>query len=298
MPITKYVFSSGETLKCSVPEIARVVRLAKEVQTVGFARQVVVAIGAVAAWTFALVGYTQLQPQLRAGSPAAAEHEDSVALAQSKAAPEAEVASTAERPAAPDVPDLLGPSAERSTAKKMADIGGHLNEFWSEQFATSGTLKSHTWKPVTELYVDSDVETCGQGSNKRVGDYFCPGRYYVSLDIVQTEKDGVPSVTPSRNFIIAHEWGHAVQESAGIAMRSKQMELQADCFAGVFLQHASEHHLLAAAEADLSTMHQVVHGIGDDISTPVPGTEHGTGDQRMKSFDRGWNAGAGACLEQ
>jgi len=259
---------------------------------VNFARQVVVAIGALALWAFGLVGYTLLQPQPDSTAPAAAG--DTSALVQS--ATPTSAAFQVKQPSPADIPDVLGPGQERPTAKKMAQLGGYLNEFWAQQFATDTAFKNKQWKPITELYVDSDIETCGQGANKRVGDYFCPGRYYISLDIAPWEANGVPEVTTARDFIVAHEWGHAVQESADIELRDKDMELQADCFGGSFLRYASDKHLLSDADLDLSTLHATARSIGDDISTPIPGSEHGTGEQRMESFDKGWMMSAAACL--
>jgi predicted metalloprotease len=75
------------------------------------------------------------------------------------------------------------------------------------------------------------------------------------------------------------------------------MELQADCFAGAFLKHASEAGILTGGDINLGAIREAIRTVGDDVTTDyVPGSEHGTGAERLAHFDTGWNATAQACV--
>jgi predicted metalloprotease len=137
-----------------------------------------------------------------------------------------------------NLPAVVGPSADAQSpeAQRLAALGGYLNAFWSDQFAVP-IYAGHVWRPVTTLFVNTDSTACDGANALKFQDFFCPSEYFVELAVPRA----IPgAATPARNFIIAHEWGHAVQESANVQASDKLMELQADCFAGAFLKHASE----------------------------------------------------------
>lgn len=249
-----------------------------------FARQVVVSIGALVLFVVALSTYAV--GHSRPNSPVAAG--DTTALPQVPTTPTSALVLP---PKSEDLPRLEG-GPQSATAIKMVNIGGFLNEYWSATFARDPAFKGHTFQPVKQVYIDTQTDACGAEA-KTIPDYFCPVKYFIALTITPAEESGA---TPSRNFIVAHEWGHAVQESADVKLTGKDMELQADCFAGAFLKDASDRRILSAQEVDLSTMHATLRAISDDISRPVTGTEHGSGEQRAESFDKGWTMGPAACM--
>jgi uncharacterized protein len=255
------------------------------VQNVNFARQVVISISALVLFIVALSAYAISRPSPKSNAVAAG---DTTSLPQASNAPTPAVVTA---PKAEDLPRLDG-TPQSATAIKMVNIGGFLNEYWTATFNSDPAFKGHAFRPVKQIYVDTQSDACGQGS-RTIPDYFCPGRYFISLTIAPADEAGA---TPVRNFIVAHEWGHAVQESANIHLEGEDMELQADCFAGAFLKYASDQRILSSNEVDLSTMHATVRAIGDDISPPVRGTEHGSGEQRAESLDKGWNMGPAVCL--
>lgn len=256
-------------------------------------REGIAAICAVVVFTAGLSCYLVFEPP-RIVVKSAASAQTPGAVTQASASTVASV----KPPASTDsVPTLIGVpgTTHRETATKLAVIGGHLNEYWAQQFVRP-VFAGHSWKPIESLYVDTNSKACDGRDEHLFNDYFCPGKYYVELEVTSAERDGVPIATPSRNFIIAHEWGHAVQERATLRADDKTMELQADCFAGAFLRHASDSAILSGGDVDLVALHTAIRAIGDEVLAFVPGSEHGTGDERVASFEAGWLGGPAACI--
>jgi predicted metalloprotease len=253
----------------------------------------IAAVGVTVVYVAGLVTYAALDPwKSSTMSLRAASSPTSSTIAQASSGGVPRVVDTSA------VPSLLGESksTQRDTAKKMAVIGGHLNDYWKQQFAIPLFI-NRQWKPVETLWVDTNSTSCDGRTEIVFNDYFCPSKYYVEIEVAAIEAKGVPQSTPSRNFIIAHEWGHAVQHNAGVLHTSdKYVELQADCFAGAFLRYAADNGILTGGDVDVDQLHAAIRAIGDDAVALVPGSEHGTGAERVAWFDTGWNATAQACV--
>lgn len=96
-------------------------------------------------------------------------------------------------------------------------------------------------------------------------------------------------------LVVAHEWGHAVQERIDVGLRSRAAELQADCFAAAALYGAAKDGTLRFEENDEKEIAQGLAEIGDETPWTRAG-EHGDSFQRIAAFTAGRDQGVTACL--
>ena len=169
-------------------------------------------------------------------------------------------------------------------------------------------------EPKLVLFTGAVDSACGY-ADAAVGPFYCPGDQQVYLDLSFFEelkrRFGAPGDF-AQAYVIAHEVGHHVQQELGIMtqvneLRSRaseteanelsvRLELQADCFAGVFANHTSELGNLEAG--DIQEAMTAAAAIGDDklqkdaTGTVRPDTfTHGTSAQRQKWFNAGYKGG-------
>lgn len=100
-------------------------------------------------------------------------------------------------------------------------------------------------------------------------------------------------------FILAHEWGHLIQDNLGLlddpTRLTIQQELQADCLAGVYTRSAEQRDLLEAG--DLEEAVESLLEAGDPRGTPwYDPNAHGSSSQRNRAFAIGFSQGLQACL--
>jgi predicted metalloprotease len=169
--------------------------------------------------------------------------------------------------------------------------------------------------PELVLYRGSTPTACGTGQ-AAMGPFYCPRdqHVYLDMDFFDTLRDqlGAPGEF-AEAYVIAHEVGHHVQNLLGITDRAERLErgdggqgangvsvrveLQADCFAGVWAHHAEEaRHWMDPG--DIESALNAASQIGDDTlqrrsqGTIVPDSfTHGTSAQRVAWFRRGWDSG-------
>jgi len=169
--------------------------------------------------------------------------------------------------------------------------------------------------PKLVMFRGATTTACGTGQTA-MGPFYCPGdeKVYIDLGFYETLKTqlGAPGDF-AQAYVIAHEVGHHVQKILGIsdkvdALRSRmsdeefnkvsvRLELQADCFAGVWGYHANaEKHILESG--DIEEAINAAAKIGDDELQKrsqgyvVPESfTHGTSAQRTEWFNRGINTG-------
>jgi uncharacterized protein len=104
-------------------------------------------------------------------------------------------------------------------------------------------------------------------------------------------------------LILAHEWSHAIQAQIGVLgdddLRSIQVELQADCFAGAYASYSvNSSTIVIVEEGDLEEAAQALFNFGDPEDTPwFSANAHGTGEQRVAAFELGYEEGLSRCLE-
>jgi predicted metalloprotease len=167
------------------------------------------------------------------------------------------------------------------------------------------------------LFRDYTRSGCGTAQSS-TGPFYCPAdqKVYLDLGFWDELKRFGASGDFAQAYVIAHEIGHHVQNVIGIerkvrAMQAQNpqarnrlsvaMELQADCFAGVWAHTTTDRQI--TNEADIKTGLQAAAAVGDDrlqkmgrgYVTPDSFT-HGSSEQRMSWFNRGYTTGkVGAC---
>ncbi|MBO1039761.1 KPN_02809 family neutral zinc metallopeptidase [Brucella pituitosa] len=184
-------------------------------------------------------------------------------------------------------------------------------DVWSGIFQSRG----QTYTPPTMvLFSDGVRSACGMASSAS-GPFYCPGDRKLYLDLTffnELAKRFGASGDFANAYVISHEVGHHVQNLLGILPRFNQMrqqmneaqanqmsvrvELQADCFAGVWGYYTDQKGILEAG--DLEEAINAAHQIGDDTLQKrsqgyvVPESfNHGTSAQRAKWFQRGFESG-------
>ena len=191
-------------------------------------------------------------------------------------------------------------------------ILGSTEDVWSAYFQQQG--KTYT-PPTLVLFRGSFASACGRASAAS-GPFYCPGdqKVYLDLDFFRqlATQFGAPGDF-ARAYVIAHEVGHHVQDLQGISSAAEhaeqragqvganhvsiEVELQADCYAGVWAAQANRTHKILEP-GDLEQGLQAASSVGDDTlqkrmqGTVVPDSfTHGTSAQRVKWFRRGFDGG-------
>lgn len=182
-------------------------------------------------------------------------------------------------------------------------------DVWAAQFRNGNAAYA---APRLVLFSGSTPTACGTGQTA-TGPFYCPGDQKVYIDLrfyqVMQQRFGV-SGDFAQAYVIAHEVGHHVQNLMGVmektdALRRKssqtqanalsvKVELQADCFAGVWAHHSK----IELEKGDLEEALNAAQAIGDDALQArsqghvVPDSfTHGTSAQRMRWFKRGMDSG-------
>ncbi|MCB2098778.1 MAG: neutral zinc metallopeptidase [Parvularculaceae bacterium] len=209
-------------------------------------------------------------------------------------------------------------SAEDQEAYDFSSvILAETEKTWTDIFAASGERYS---PPVLVVYTGQVQTGCGNGS-AAAGPFYCPLDQKVYLDtsfFSELSQRFGASGDFAAAYVIAHEVGHHVQTITGISeqVRNAQsrvgreeqnhlqvmMELQADCYAGVWANHADKYSGLLE-DGDIEEGLRAASAIGDDTLqrnagrrvTPESFT-HGSSDQRVRWFTAGYRSGSvGAC---
>jgi len=204
------------------------------------------------------------------------------------------------------------PPADDHMAAFVSTVLADTEDVWKDVFAKAGgTYK----EPRLVLFRGSTQTACGQGQ-AAMGPFYCPGdqKVYIDLGFYETLKNqlGAPGDF-AQAYVIAHEVGHHVQNLLGISGKMDQMrgrvskveynalsvrlELQADCFAGVWANHAQTARQILE-QGDVEEAMNAAAKIGDDAlqraggGAVVPDSfTHGTSVQRQRWFDTGLKNG-------
>jgi predicted metalloprotease len=205
------------------------------------------------------------------------------------------------------------PPADDQMARFVSTVLADTEDVWREQFkALGGTYR----EPKLRLFRGSEPTACGTGQ-AAMGPFYCPGdqKVYIDLSFYETMRTrlGAPGDF-AQAYVIAHEVGHHVQNLMGItnkidSMRGRvseaqqnamsvRLELQADCFAGVWAHHAQAARQILE-EGDVEEALNAASQIGDDTlqrksqGTVQPETfTHGTSAQRVTWFKKGLTTGS------
>jgi predicted metalloprotease len=220
---------------------------------------------------------------------------------------------TAPPPAGPQAP---GPGAPRpavrdETKEMVAHVLGDTEDVWQSVFKTMG---SRYEPPRLVLFRGVTQSACGRAS-AAVGPFYCPPAREVYLDTAffndLSRRFGAPGDF-AQAYVIAHEVGHHVQNQLGIMEQfdaqarasdartrnalSVRLELQADCFAGVWGHSAARRNLLDPGDVEEGL--RAAAAVGDDRlqqqaqGRVVPESfTHGSAEQRMRWFRVGLDSG-------
>ena len=204
------------------------------------------------------------------------------------------------------------PAREDQMADFVAAVLGSTEETWTEIFDRGGKRYQ---KPVLVLFSGAVESACGF-AQAAVGPFYCPGdnKLYIYLAFYRDLQDRFRAPGDfAQAYVIAHEVGHHVQNQLGIADRVRRaqsragkeqgnalqvrMELQADCFAGVWAAVANRKRNILET-GDIEEGLRAAAAVGDDrmqmaargYISPESFT-HGSSEQRMRWFRRGLEVG-------
>lgn len=204
------------------------------------------------------------------------------------------------------------PPADDKMARFVSTVLADTEDVWQEVFRQGGGKYQD---PRLVLFRGATPTACGTGQ-AAMGPFYCPGdqKVYIDLGFYETLKNrlGAPGDF-AQAYVIAHEVGHHVQNQLGISAKVDQMrgrvskaeynalsvrlELQADCFAGVWAHHAQAARQILE-KGDVEEAMNAAAKIGDDALQRANGGAvvpesftHGTSAQRQRWFNNGLQNG-------
>lgn len=217
--------------------------------------------------------------------------------------------STQQAPAGSTAPVEQTPEEERMV-KFVSFVLDDVQNTWTRVFQAEGS----TYQRATlVLFRDLTQSACGTGQ-AATGPFYCPGdqKVYVDLSFFDElhSRFGAPGDF-AQAYVIAHELGHHVQNLAGTSSRvqeamqsdprnaneySVRLELQADCYAGIWAHSTSERDILDPGDVDEGLA--AAAAVGDDRIQRMSGRgvnpeswTHGSSEQRAEWFRRGYQSG-------
>ncbi|MBU0653716.1 MAG: zinc metallopeptidase [Gammaproteobacteria bacterium] len=214
---------------------------------------------------------------------------------------------------------LGGGSSSQSYTSDPNDEGGKFaasvlastEDVWNPVFQQLG---GRYVEPKLVLFTDSTESACGY-SSAATGPFYCPGdqKVYIDLGFFRELQGLGASGDFAQAYVLGHEIGHHVQNLMGTTDEvtrlqarmgerdsntlSVALELQADCFAGVWAHHAHKQFNMLE-QGDIEEAISAAGAIGDDRLQRMSGRRinpdsftHGSSDQRMEWFQRGLQSG-------
>ncbi|HKP71170.1 MAG TPA: neutral zinc metallopeptidase [Pyrinomonadaceae bacterium] len=206
------------------------------------------------------------------------------------------------------------PSTASNQANKPPDenrqfVGAIMKmteDIWGEILPQQAKMRYR--QPSLVLYDGQTPSACGYGE-AAMGPFYCPGDQKLYLDFAffrELQQEFKAPGDFAQAYVIAHEVGHHVQNMLGTMDRlqrsgqgnrgSVALELQADCYAGVWAHYAQQKGLVEAGDAEEAI--RAAQSVGDDtIQRRTQGVvmpdsfTHGSSQQRMQWFARGMQSG-------
>lgn len=215
-----------------------------------------------------------------------------------------------------------GADANAEIDCRMVGASASIDAYWEGAASELGV----DYAPPTGglvLFTEAVQTGCGSASSA-TGPFYCPldATIYIDVSFFQSLRDrfGANEGPLAELYVVAHEWGHHMQNLTGVLEETRdgetgptsnavRVELQADCFAGAWASAASTvtdesgvAFLEPITDAQVRDALSAAAAVGDDRIQESSGGQvtphtftHGTSEQRQKWFLTGFRGGAGAC---
>jgi predicted metalloprotease len=206
---------------------------------------------------------------------------------------------------ASDISDKCQTGADAETQEDCRAVAyvNSINNFWETAFGA--------YQPAKTVFFSGSTDTgCGRATSE-VGPFYCPAdkQVYIDLGFLAELRDrfGAKAGPFTVGYILAHEYGHHVQDLLGVLDQVKghqtgpesaavRSELQADCYAGVWASQAERFGItLKVTDAEIADAVDAAAAVGDDrIQKATQGQvnpetwTHGSAAQRVKWLKRGF----------
>lgn len=190
----------------------------------------------------------------------------------------------------PSAPPTLSADRLAAIQDDLDDAVAIVDAFWREQWPAHFT-GAYASPAVAGLYdgTEDDGPTCDGNPLPDGNAFYCPEEDFLAWDVALLAR-GADIGRAWPYFVVAHEWGHAIEARIDPALVDEQNELQADCFAGATLAGALAEGTITDADLD---------GIAEALEVPprqAGRSNHLDPAERLKTFDLGRRSGIAACL--